>query len=293
MWPRTMRRQADTVAAVGWVFVLLAAAADSEVILNGKVGDKVVLKPNIPVNGPIKEIVWTHNNNLAMQFESNSNDGYRQFKIRGTLNPASGEMTITKLAREDSGSYKVEIDSATGSPIRLNVYSPVPKPDISQTCNGASCILTCNGNTVDAEPVTYAWRSGDRELEDKTKEKNITMENSSDMVEFTCEIENPVSRESSRAILNPLTAPDPPLTTNVKVSTGLTVFISMLSAVVLLVLIHRWKAGSWFFQQESMPWEADFWSNKSSSETVEREAVESNGAARQEKGQSDEETPMT
>ncbi|TKS66544.1 CD48 antigen BCM1 surface antigen BLAST-1 HM48-1 MRC OX-45 surface antigen SLAM family member 2 [Collichthys lucidus] len=294
MWPSTMTVQAAAVLAVaGWVCVLLAAAADSEVILNGKVGDKVVLQPNTPKTVTIKSIVWKHDNNLAMQFDGQSIDGYRQFELRGSLNSSSGEMTITGLTRDDSGSYTGEINDVTGTPIRLNVYPPVPKPSISRTCDeeGSSCVLTCDGDTMDAEPVTYEWRSGDRVLTDNTKEKKITKENSSGMDEFSCELVNPVSRESSPVITNPLTKapPDTSTPSNLKISTGLTVFISMLSAVVLLVLVHRWKAGSWFFQQESMPWEADFWSNKRPSET--REAVESNGAARQEK--TDEETPMT
>ncbi|KAG8004553.1 hypothetical protein GBF38_008840, partial [Nibea albiflora] len=165
MRPSTMRAQADAAVAVaGWVFVLLVAAADSEVVLNSKEGDKVVLQPNIPVTSTDKEILWKHNNDLAMESDVSGTTGYRQFK------------------------------------------APVPKPTILKTCDvaGYSCVLTCDGNTTDAEPVTYEWKSGDRVLTDKTKEKVLTMENSSDMDEFSCELVNPVSRESSQAITNPL-----------------------------------------------------------------------------------------
>lgn len=56
------------------------------------------------------------------------------------------------------------------------VSAPVPRPTISKTCDdeGSSCVLTCDGDTMDAEPVTYEWRSGDRVLTDNTKEKKIT-----------------------------------------------------------------------------------------------------------------------
>lgn len=54
----------------------------AEGILNGKVGDKVVLQPNTPVTGTIKSIVWKHNNNLAMQSDGQSIDGYRQFECK-------------------------------------------------------------------------------------------------------------------------------------------------------------------------------------------------------------------
>lgn len=278
----------------GWVCALLAAVcADSDNTLYKKVGDDVVLKPD-SVSGAITNIMWKEGVNIAVQWEGTEVEPYRQFVDRGRLNVSSGELTITGLTRDDSGPYTPEINNVQGTPIRLIVISPVPVPTVSTSCDddGTSCVLTCQGNTTNAEPVSLRWRSGGTALEGSSMEQRITKEDSSNRTEFSCELENPVSRESSPPVPNPLvTAPEPGSAVpdgDLKINAGLTVFISLLAAVLLLVLFHRWKAGVWFYQKDSMPWEADFWG------TTPRDAADYNGtAARQEKGQTEEETAMT
>ncbi|XP_076579154.1 uncharacterized protein LOC143315704 isoform X1 [Chaetodon auriga] len=290
-WPSVTSR----MTAVGWVCVLLAAvSADSEVTLYKKVGDEVVLQPGAAsVAGAT--ITWKDGANIAIEWDGTEIDRYRQFRERGSLNTASGEMTITGLTRGDSGLYTPEINNIAATPTRLIVISPVPTPTVIKSCDDEknSCNLTCEGNTADAEPVSYKWRTDDKVLTGSSKEQHITKEDSSGVSEFSCELENPVSRESSAPLHNPfITAPESPEPAGgLKISAGLTVFISLLAAVLLLVFIHRWKAGAWFFQKESMPWEAGFWSKH---ERPPREAADSNGtAAHQEKEQTDEEIRMT
>lgn len=284
------------MTVAGWVCVFLAAvSADSETTVYKKVGDEVVLQPGTPsVTGTITSITWKDGLNIAIEWEGAEIDRYRQFEERGSLNISSGEMIITGLTRDDSGLYSPEINSVFGTPTRLIVISPVPTPTVKKTCNveETSCTFTCDGNTTDAEPVTYKWMSGDKVLTDSSKEQRITKEDSSSIEEFTCVLENPVSRASSQPIPNPfVTTPESPEPGNLKISAGLTVFITLLAVVLLLVFIHRWKAGMWFFQKESMPWEAGFWSNQ---ERPRRDAAESNGThAHQDREQTEEETPLS
>lgn len=48
---------------------------------------------------------------------------------------------------------------------------PVPKPTIEvQLVNGESCDLTCDGDTTDAEPVTYSWAKDNEMLLDTFRE---------------------------------------------------------------------------------------------------------------------------
>ncbi|XP_041822255.1 T-cell surface antigen CD2-like [Chelmon rostratus] len=293
LWPSVTSR----MVVVVWVCVLLpAVSAVSEITLYRKVGDEVVLQPGTaPVTGAITSIMWKDGPNIATEWDGMDLDLYRQFKERGSLNIANGEMTITGLTRDDSGLYTPEINLIPLGPIRLIVISPVSAPTVIQSCDDekTSCILTCDGNTTDAEPVTYKWKADDKVLTDSSKEHHIIKENSSSVNEFSCELENPVSRESSQPLHNPFitTTDSTEPAGHLKISAGLTVFISLLAAVLLLVFIHRWKAGAWFFQKESMPWEAGFWSKH---ERPPREAADSNGAAaHQEKEQIDEETRMT
>lgn len=272
----------------GWLCVFLAVvSADSVTTLYKKVGDEVVLEPGT-TSVTITSILWKDGPNIAVHWDGTETDRYRQFEERGSLNTSSGAMTITGLTRNDSGLYTPEINSVVQSPILLIVISPVPKPTVSESCDDekTSCTLTCDGDTTDAGPVTYRWKSGDS-VTALSQEQHITKDDSSSISEFVCELENPVSQESSQPVHNPLiTAAEGKL----NISTGVTVFICLLIAVVLLVVVHRCKAGMWFFQKASMPWEVDFWRKQ---ERPPRDAAESNGTTAQEMGQTDEETPMT
>ncbi|XP_070786788.1 T-lymphocyte surface antigen Ly-9-like [Enoplosus armatus] len=291
MWPSPT----SMVIRAGWLCVLLAVvSADSVVTIYKKVGDEVVLKPGaVSVPGTITNIMWRDGPNIAAEWDGTDIDLNRQFKARGSLDISSGDMTIKGLTRDDSQVYTPEINTKVGSPTRLIVISPVPTPTVIISCDDdkTSCILTCDANTTGAEPFTYRWNPG--ELTGSSKEQRITKEDSLTLNEFSCELENPVSQESSLPIPNPfITIPESPEAGGKgKVSTGVIVFISLLAALLLLVAVHRLKAGEWFFQKASMPWETDFWRKH---ERPPRDAAESNGTtAHQEKEQTDEETPMT
>ncbi|XP_060888954.1 SLAM family member 7-like [Labrus mixtus] len=267
----------------GWVCVSLAAETeDSGVELYKKVGDDVILMPS-PTSGPITSIEWKYNKNLAA-FWIGVGEEFDLF-VPGHLNLSTGALTITGLTRNDTGSYSAEISGKKAGVTQLIVLSPVPKPTVEKECDlgGNTCDLTCDGNTAGAEPVTYKWNFGHTEKGTQVK-KNDTDRFS----EFICEVQNPVSQESSQPVPNPmLTLPDPEAGGNLNIQKGVIVFVCLLSVVVLLLAVHRKKAGMWFFQKESLPWEADFWRKQESPPSA---PAESNGTTSQ---RTDEETPMT
>ncbi|XP_067439525.1 V-set and immunoglobulin domain-containing protein 1-like isoform X2 [Thunnus thynnus] len=166
-----------------------------------KIGDKAVLTPDSVVN-PIKSIAWTHGPSIAMEWFRNGDEtsSYRQFKDRGSLNTSTGALTITGLTPDDSGNYTVEINNKVTSKTELLVISLVSKPTVSVWCVMIYCILTCNGDTTGAEPVTYWWTSGNTTWS-STKEHKITMEDKEPW--FCCAFENPVSFNSSEKVPNP------------------------------------------------------------------------------------------
>ncbi|XP_070711814.1 uncharacterized protein [Pempheris klunzingeri] len=261
-----MSPHVTVMTPAGWVcFLMAAVSAAREISVYKKVGDTVVLNPDAG-SSLITSIMWKDGPNIAAQWDGTDLDLYRQFKERGSLNISSGELTIRGLARGDSGLYTPEINNNLASPTRLTVISPVPTPTVGKSCDEEEtvCTLSCDGNTTAAEPVTYRWTSGGVVLPGLLREQRITKEVSSSMAGFVCELENPVSKESSEPLPNPfykIPVPIEPTVEghNLKISTGVTVFICLLTAVVMLVLFHRCKAGMWFYQKASMPWEADFW----------------------------------
>lgn len=291
MWPPF-----TSVILRGWLCVLVAVVSTvSGSILYKKVDDDVVLKPDAgSVIDSTTSIMWKHGSDIAIEWDGNDIDSYRHFQTRTKLNISSGEMTITGLTLKDNGVYTLEINGRTYSPITLKVISAVSTPTVSEACDEekTSCTLTCDGNITGAEPVTYNWKL-DNTPSVSSKTHTVSKENHSSIIEFSCELENPVSKASSQPIPNPfviVSGPDKTEGGGLKINTGLTVFICLLTVVVLLVLTHRWKAGMWFFQKASMPWEADFWRK----DRQPRAAAESNGTpARQDKAKAeDEETRM-
>lgn len=279
------------IVLAGWLVCLLLSTAETQdSAIFKKVGDDIVLRPSSKPD-VIKTILWRDGLNIAMEWDGENIESYRHFKVRGSLDNSSGALTIKNLTQEDSGLYTPHINHNPGKAIYLRVISPVLKPDISVSCDErkTNCTLSCDGDTTGAEPVSYTW-TFDSKQKGSSKELHLTQENSENIRELICEVQNPVSQESSKPIPNPFTgsrSPEPE--SNLKISSGLTVFICLLAVVLLMVTVHKVKSGKWFFQKESMPWEADFWRK---TERQQPDAVDSNGTTYEERGAADEEMPM-
>ncbi|XP_056286957.1 uncharacterized protein LOC130204336 isoform X2 [Pseudoliparis swirei] len=277
-----------SVRLAAWSCVLLAVvSAGSEITAYVGAGGEIVLLPG-DFSEAVATAVWKHDQNIAADFDGTETVRYRQFEERGSLNPMNGVMRITGLTRNDSGLYTCEVNGVLTSPnVRLFVIFAVPKPTVRTSCDEDSCTLTCDGDTAGADPVTCRWGRDD-EWTAGSPALRITKDGSSGVAEFSCELENPVGREVSRPVRNPFASAAPGGRLNV--SAGVTVFIILLVAVLLLVGVHRCKTGMWFFQKTSMPWEPNFWRKN---ERPPGNAAASNGTSARENGQTDEETPLS
>lgn len=80
------------------------AGESSKYALKGK---QVSLKPDI--TGHPAEILWKHNGNKVVEFDSQEESVFNPFKNRVTLDWQSAELNITDLSFEDSGKYVVEV----------------------------------------------------------------------------------------------------------------------------------------------------------------------------------------
>lgn len=141
---------------------------------------------------------WIHNNNFYFSYIFFTNTGTMDvwclymFVDRGVLNTSTGALTIKGLARDDSGSYTPEINDKVKATKELRVIcewrktwmksgertgmvwlsllvfslslsARVSKPSLSRQCDAENkyCVFTCEGNTTDAEPITFRWRASD------------------------------------------------------------------------------------------------------------------------------------
>ncbi|XP_058478323.1 carcinoembryonic antigen-related cell adhesion molecule 3-like isoform X2 [Solea solea] len=276
-----------TVSLTALLCFLDPVSTQSEITLYKKVGDDVILTP-ASVTTPITSITWKVGPNMAVQWDDSESEVlyYRHFKERGRLNISSGAMTIVGVTQGDSELYTLEINGVVATPTRLIVISPVPVPTVTVSCDDAegSCVLTCRANTTGAEPHSYKWKSDDSELTTTSNVHHIEKEESLNVTEFSCELDNPVSRQSSGPIINPFNTKATRAEGNLNINAGLVVFISLLSAVLLLVFVHRLRTGDWFFQKEYMPWTADFWRKKESTS----EASATNGTTTRQQNRQEE-----
>uniref|UniRef100_A0A3Q2EFH0 Ig-like domain-containing protein n=1 Tax=Cyprinodon variegatus TaxID=28743 RepID=A0A3Q2EFH0_CYPVA len=147
------------------VFCLMINSSDSDPIY-GKVGGSIDLNPG-PISETIKSATWKHNADLAVEWFGQELVSYRTFEGRCDFDKTSGSLTINNLTLEDRGSYTPEINNKVLEKKELQVIKPVPKPTVSMKYNHekTSCSLTCEAQvTADLEPVTYKWKTGDREL---------------------------------------------------------------------------------------------------------------------------------
>ncbi|XP_035614148.2 uncharacterized protein LOC118372392 isoform X3 [Oncorhynchus keta] len=174
-----------------------------------KVGGELVLTPDkSTVSDPITSILWKHGKDKVAEWDKDFGglDIYGAFKERTTLDQTTGELRISGLMKTDSGVYSVEFNSKLlDQTYTLSVIKAVPKPTITSSCNPdkTSCTLTCEGDTTDAEPVTYSWKVGEGAWEDLDKQINVNKSDtgkSTNSYKYICKMKNPVSEEVSDPI---------------------------------------------------------------------------------------------
>uniref|UniRef100_A0A7N6BQ02 Ig-like domain-containing protein n=1 Tax=Anabas testudineus TaxID=64144 RepID=A0A7N6BQ02_ANATE len=203
----------DTPAALRLTTLLLvvvnSALTEDKLIYITEAGNLVLMPPAASTQPVISSIRWKYNGNLLAEMVEGKIllDVYGRFNGRTTLNTTTGCLEVNNMTKDDTGFYSVEINYS-GQSVRydVKVINKVPKPVI-QVFNSTSDSyrLSCEGNTTEAEPVTYSWKTGDGEW--KESEKSITISNTEEtqsVETFSCRMKNPVSEEDSEPHINPL-----------------------------------------------------------------------------------------
>ncbi|XP_076579130.1 lymphocyte function-associated antigen 3-like [Chaetodon auriga] len=190
------------MAAFVVLLLFNAVTANSGEMIYKAEGGEVVLTPG-SVAHPIDNMMWKHDTDIAVLWDGEETQAYRQFEGHGVLNTTTGTLTLTGLTQIHSGSYIAEVNGRVTNTAQLQVISPVTKPVVSTWCDPAMthCILTCEGNATDSGPLSYRWQASGK-VWCSTNMCNITK----DMKEwlFMCTLENPVGAITSNPVINPL-----------------------------------------------------------------------------------------
>ncbi|KAI4894153.1 hypothetical protein NFI96_010643 [Prochilodus magdalenae] len=126
-----------------------------------------------------------------------------RFRDRLQLDRTSGSLTIRNISREDSGLYKLLINTKHPSVqrYRIDVYAPVSGPVINQT-GKHSCSPLCS--VENGKDVNLSWYEGEERISSITSTDsserlylplNITHLNGST---YTCVAANPVSNQTTQ-----------------------------------------------------------------------------------------------
>lgn len=257
------------------VFVAAFSDRSEQTVIYLRIGDEVILKPPSLPPPPITQIKWMQDADIAVEFDGQETETFSHFKERSGLNVSTGQLILKNLNEQQSGVYTVWINrNLLDGSMTLKIISSVPKPHISKSCNEemTECTLKCEGNVTAMDPKpNYIWKFNATESKTTDDSYKITPEASAN--EFICDIENPVSRESSEPLSNPFTQAHDPEASNPKIIKGVIVFVCLLAIVVAVAVGHRVKSGMWFHEKDSMPWEADFWKKTESSAPPEPQQV--------------------
>ncbi|XP_045061548.1 uncharacterized protein LOC121558595 isoform X9 [Coregonus clupeaformis] len=238
---------------VSCFWLCLARTVVSEDDLYHKVGGEVLLKPDkSTVPGPMPNILWKNGENKVAEWDKDFGlDIYDVFKERTTLDLTTGELKIIGLTKTDSGVYSVEFNGKLlDNTYKLSVIKAVPKPTITSSCNSnkTSCTLTCEGDTTDAEPVTYSWKVGEGAWEISVKQMNVFKSdtgNSNNGYKYICKLNNAVSGEGEVSEpVGEVFVSEPSEVGVGAVVAGVVVVILVLVAVVIIVwLVWKKKKG--------------------------------------------------
>ncbi|XP_071186081.1 uncharacterized protein [Salvelinus alpinus] len=207
-----------------WLY-LVRTVVSKEDLYHQVEGELVLTPDKSTVPDSITSIVWKHGKDKVAEWDKDFGglDIYEAFKERTTLNQTTGELRISGLMKTDSGVYSVEFNSKLlDKTYKLSVIKAVPKPTITSSCNPdkTSCTLICEGDTTDAEPVTYSWKVGEGEWKVIGKQLIVSKSDSGKLAngyQYTCKLKNAVSEEVSEPVgqvFGPEAVPKPTITSS-------------------------------------------------------------------------------
>ncbi|XP_064334008.1 SLAM family member 6 [Camelus dromedarius] len=174
-------------------------------IVNGALGESVMLPLKFSAEKRIMSIIWLHNGiSIAFtQLEGQSSLTYitdPKWKNRLSVTD-SYSLQISNLTMADAGSYSTHITTMTSSVVStydLRIFKRLPRPQVqvdSLSCEHSTCIVTLRCSVEEGgENIIYEWtKTGPRTV--LTQEGSVLSDSCN--WNYTCTATNPVGNSTS------------------------------------------------------------------------------------------------
>nr|XP_003938006.2 CD48 antigen [Saimiri boliviensis boliviensis] len=195
--------------------LVLAASiqGDSVPVINAVSGGSVTLNISQSLPENVQGITWfcTYDLKIADWDVRRLRYYENKFKGRVRLDSQSGALYISKVEKEDANIYIMRVLKETlfeqEWKVRLQVFDPVPKPDIKiekteKAEDGCYLKLSC---VIPDESVSYTWYRDKgpfpKEFQGGVLETTLKSQDSSRC--YTCQVSNPVSSENDTVCFSP------------------------------------------------------------------------------------------
>ncbi|XP_034769239.2 SLAM family member 8-like isoform X4 [Acipenser ruthenus] len=178
---------------------LLVASLSADPVVNGIVGESVVLPAGLSPQDNPSEVGWKWGEKTIAL--SDENVSIEQFRDRLHLNRRDWSLTINPLRAEDSGEYNRVATAASGDQlpthtVTLRVYEKI-KSEVTRNPSNETCRATLLCTTNQRENVTYRWKRGDQDLPEHAGTLEVSLSPGEINVIFTCIASNPVSEATA------------------------------------------------------------------------------------------------
>lgn len=180
----------------------LVAGQTVHYVLKGK---EAILTPSL--SRVPDDILWKHNGDKVITFDSAQESVYGDYKDRVTLAWDTAELAISDVRYDDSGEYELDAlirDRLHRTQFMLKVLDKVSKPVITCQINDESSLnktsglratLLCSSESNTPEALTYKWNlDGKYQL---GQALTIPLGDEHDEIEYSCTVNNPLHAETS------------------------------------------------------------------------------------------------
>ncbi len=192
---------AATLLIILYGFISLSAANKDACELNAAVGQSLTLPFDYYRLSNSHVLRWTHNENIIFYRER----GRVSFGKKEDIS-ATGSLLLKNVQLSNAGTYQVNVLHPNNTLAktwsgRLCVMDKVSKPQLTYSCDLKSDAVILNCHVADPKGLVFSWTLDENTLTSETKQKlSITLTKLKGESNFTCSVENKISKEKSDTV---------------------------------------------------------------------------------------------